>query len=28
VTNHTFQEGFTVDFIDLAQHDRDQIDSL
>jgi hypothetical protein len=28
VTNHKFQEGFTVDFTDLAQHDRDQINSL
>lgn len=28
VTNHKFREGFSVDFIDLGQHDRDQINSL
>ena len=28
VTGHKFQEGFSVDFIDLAQLDRDQINSL
>jgi hypothetical protein len=28
VTNHQFREGFSVDFIDLASSDRDQINSL
>lgn len=28
VTEHRFQEGFSVDFIELAQRDREQIDSL
>ena len=28
VTDHRFQEGFSVDFIDLGQRDRDQINSL
>lgn len=28
VTDHKFQEGFSVNFIELAQHDREQIDSL
>jgi len=28
VTDHSFQEGFSVDFIDLGQRDRDQINSL
>lgn len=28
VTDHRFQEGFSVDFVGLAQYDRDQINSL
>jgi hypothetical protein len=28
VTDHKFQEGFSVDFVDLSQRDRDQINSL
>jgi hypothetical protein len=28
VTDHEFQEGFNVDFVDLSQRDRDQINSL
>lgn len=28
VTEHKFQEGFSVDFIDLGKFDRDQINSL
>ena len=28
VTDHKFQEGFSVDFVDLSQRDRDQISSL
>ena len=28
VTDHKFQEGFSVDFVDLAQRDSDQINSL
>jgi len=28
VTDHKFQEGFSVNFVDLGQYDRDQINSL
>lgn len=28
VSEHTFQVGFNVDFVDLSARDRDQIDSL
>jgi hypothetical protein len=28
VTDHTFQRGFNVEFVDLSQSDRDQIGSL
>lgn len=28
VTNHTFKEGFSVNFVDLSQRDCDQINSL
>jgi hypothetical protein len=28
VTDHRFQEGFSVDFVDLGQRDRDQINGL
>jgi hypothetical protein len=27
VTDHEFRKGFSVDFVDLAQRDRDQINS-
>ena len=28
VTDHQFQAGFSVDFVDLSSHDRDQINRL
>jgi hypothetical protein len=28
VTNHRFQEGFSVEFIDLPKGDREQINNL